>query len=245
MPTQHQTSPAVSSPARLLKGWLRAFTPMKLQISSSCSRFFLSLYQRFADSPPNLAEAVAEAPRRERVRLNDDNDNGEGASQTKRSGLTQPKFEQIARELLLTRGRPAQRSALLHLFRESGFTVGGADELKNLGTKIWMARAVLTNIRGEGYWPIDVPCPAVGYIPPQQASDKGQLAPSLPRAIAAEFFPSLGGSGIRSSTWPVAISPISFASWIGSRGRLRRCVAMLVIWHSERRSETQHQEPSP
>jgi hypothetical protein len=34
------------------------------------------------------------------------------------------------------------------------------------------------------------------------------------------------------------ISTISLPSWLGSRRRLRPRVAMLVIWHDERRSET-------
>jgi hypothetical protein len=138
---------------------------------------FISLYRRFADdSPPNQQE-VAETPQnaRRRVRLDDDNNQPDvGRPQTKRSGLTQREFERIGRELLLARGRPAQRRAFLDLFRERDIVIGGADELKNLGTKIWMARAVLTNIRGEGYWPADVPCPAVGYFPRQEASGEGQ-----------------------------------------------------------------------
>ena len=64
--------------------------------------------------------------------------------------------------------------------------------------------------------------------------------PSLP---SAEVVGSLSVSSA-SSTSPVAISTISFPSWIGSRGRLRRRVAMLVIWHGERRSETRRQGPT-
>ena len=134
---------------------------------------FISLYRRFADdSPPNREQASEPAP----ASTVDENQpvGSDTQRNAKRSGLTQREFERIARELLIARGRPAQRRALLDLFRERDIDVGGADELKNLGTKIWMARAVLTNIRGEGYWPMDVPCPAVGYIPAQEASDKGQ-----------------------------------------------------------------------
>jgi hypothetical protein len=134
---------------------------------------FISLYRRFADdSPPNRAQASEPAP--EAAVDEDQSVDNDTQRSTKRSGLTQREFERISRELLLARGRPAQRRALLALFRERDIVVGGADELKNIGTKIWMARAVLTNIRGEGYWPVDVPCPDVGYIPRQEASGEGQ-----------------------------------------------------------------------
>jgi hypothetical protein len=135
---------------------------------------FVSLYPQFADDdPPNRAQASSETAPETGV---DENRSAGGDTQQsgKRSGLTQPEFERISRELLLARGRPAQRQAFLDLFRERHIVVGGVDELKNLGTKIWNARAVLTNIRGEGYWPTDVPCPAVGYIPAQGPSDNGQ-----------------------------------------------------------------------
>jgi hypothetical protein len=134
---------------------------------------FLSLYQRFADDgAPNRARASGAAPE---AAVDESQSVGSDTQQSaKRSGLAQPEFERIARELLIARGRPAHRRALLDLFRERDIFVGGTDELKNLGTKIWMARAELTNISGEGYWPIDIPCPAVGYIPLQQASDNEQ-----------------------------------------------------------------------
>jgi hypothetical protein len=132
---------------------------------------FLSLYRRFADdNAPNRME-VSGTPGQDAA----DKESVVGDLRpAKRTGLAQPDFERIGRELLLARGRPAQRSTFLDLFRERNIVIGGADELKNLGTKIWNARAVLTNIRGEGYWPTDVPCPAVGYIPPQADGGEGQ-----------------------------------------------------------------------
>lgn len=134
---------------------------------------FLSLYQRFADDgAPNRARASGPAPE---AAVDESQFVGSDTQRSaKRSGLSQPEFERIARELLIARGRPAQRRALLDLFQERNIVVGGADELKNLGTKIWMARAALTNIRGEGYWPVDIPCPAVGYTPPEKAGDNEQ-----------------------------------------------------------------------
>jgi hypothetical protein len=134
---------------------------------------FISLYPRFADdSPPNREQPSEPAPE---AAVDENQSVGSDTRRSaKRSGLTQPEFERISRELLLARGRPAQRQAFLDLFRERNIVVGGADELKNLGTKIWNARSVLTNIRGEGYWPTDVPCPAVGYSPPQKATGDGQ-----------------------------------------------------------------------
>jgi hypothetical protein len=144
---------------------------------------FISLYPRFVDGgPPNRAEASPESGAE-----NDALNPGEEHRVIKRSGLTQPKFEKLARELLLARGRPAQRRALLDLFRDSGTVIGGTDEMRNLGTKLWYARAMLTNIRGEGYWPADVPCVAVGYVPPQEDvkdSDNLEMIPPLHSAAA-------------------------------------------------------------
>ena len=70
------------------------------------------------------------------------------------------------------------RRDLLNLFRESGNAIGGTDEIQNLGTKLWYARATLTNIRGEGYWPADVPCAAVGYTPRQEDANSGDNSES-------------------------------------------------------------------
>jgi hypothetical protein len=137
---------------------------------------FISLYPQFADdAPPHQSAASSSESSREDVadqNQADASDTGHGAK--RRSGLTQPEFERIGRELLLARGRPAHRRAFLDLFQERNIVVGGTDELKNLGTKIWNARAVLINISGEGYWPVDVPCPVVGYIPSQEGHGAAQ-----------------------------------------------------------------------
>src|SRR5436190_1403870 len=58
--------------------------------------------------------------------------------------------------------------------------------------------------------------------------------PRRPSSTAAGSRPF----SILSSTWPVAISTISLPSWIGSRGRLSRLVAMLPIWHRRRSDGT-------
>ena len=55
--------------------------------------------------------------------------------------------------------------ALLQKFHEKGRRIGGADEMRNLTTKVWRARDKITKIPGAGYWPVDVPCPAVSYVP--------------------------------------------------------------------------------
>jgi hypothetical protein len=137
---------------------------------------FLSLYQRFAVTDGSNRPDESEMP-------GATNDVSQLAANVKprlkRGGLTQPKFEQILRELLVARGQPAMRRELLDLFRESGNAIGGTDEMQNLGTKLWYARAMLTNIRGAGYWPADVPCAAVGYVPPQEDANDGDNSESF------------------------------------------------------------------
>lgn len=44
--------------------------------------------------------------------------------------------------------------------------------MKNLTTKVWRAKDVIIKIPGAGYWPVDVPCPAVSYVPPPKNAEK-------------------------------------------------------------------------
>lgn len=84
------------------------------------------------------------------------------------AGMPQREFTDLARELLLARGRPMQSHPLLAAFHEIGRRVGGKDELRNLTTKLWRAQDEITKVPGAGYWPRDVPCPAVRYTPPER-----------------------------------------------------------------------------
>lgn len=57
------------------------------------------------------------------------------------------------------------RGQIIKKFRSSGLRMGGTNELKNFGAKIWKARLVFINIPGEGYWLRDVPRSTVDYKP--------------------------------------------------------------------------------
>jgi len=87
--------------------------------------------------------------------------------------MTQKDFADLTRELLLEIGRPVNGPGLLRKFHEKGRRIGGADEMKNLTTKLWRAKDVILKIPGAGYWPVDVPCPAVSYVP-QPKNDKNE-----------------------------------------------------------------------
>lgn len=101
----------------------------------------------------------------------------EGAKPKKRpgkyegGGIPQGDFAALARELLLEIGHPVNGPALLQKFHEKGRRIGGADEMRNLTTKVWRARDKIIKIPGAGYWPVDVPCPAVSYVPATNDAD--------------------------------------------------------------------------
>lgn len=79
--------------------------------------------------------------------------------------MTQDEFTELARTILIENGRPMTRGQLLLAFKERGRHIGGVDEQKNLGTKIWRARDRIVNVPGAGYWPREIPCGAVSYHP--------------------------------------------------------------------------------
>jgi hypothetical protein len=83
-------------------------------------------------------------------------------------GMSQVDFEQIAREIMLSQETPIYREGLLAEFHKIGRHLGTGDEMGNLKTKLWRATAeskTIVRIPGSGYWPKDVPCPAVNYVP--------------------------------------------------------------------------------
>jgi hypothetical protein len=81
-------------------------------------------------------------------------------------GVTQSDFVKFAKRLLLENGRPMGSKQLLSRFLAKGRRIGGAYELTNMTTKLWRARDQIIKVPGAGYWPVDVPCPAVNYEPP-------------------------------------------------------------------------------
>ena len=70
-----------------------------------------------------------------------------------------------AREAILEAGRPLQRAPLLAALEKGGLQLGGKNKARNLGTIMWRVRDRFVSIEGHGYWPKDLPYPAVGYSP--------------------------------------------------------------------------------
>jgi hypothetical protein len=125
---------------------------------------FLSLYQHFARDPVSAGTTVApEAP---------DVLNASRGRKRAGGGMSQEDFIGLARELLLEIGRPVNGRTLLEKFHKKGRQIGGVDEFRNFNTKIWRARDRITKIPGAGYWPVDVPCPAVSYVPTPENVEK-------------------------------------------------------------------------
>lgn len=67
------------------------------------------------------------------------------------------RLTELAREIILSRGRPMTRSQIAEAIIERGFPLGGRDPVKNLGTILWRFRDAFANIPRYGYWPRDVP----------------------------------------------------------------------------------------
>jgi hypothetical protein len=119
---------------------------------------FLALYARFAEADEDNASQATET--------STPSHNGQAEDASFPAGnVSQEQFEIDARRLLIENGRPMKRGQLIRSFRSHGLRVGGTNEAKSFGAKIWRARDRFINISGEGYWPRDVDCPAVGYQP--------------------------------------------------------------------------------
>jgi hypothetical protein len=125
---------------------------------------FIAQYQRFSGEGESLVNADIKAPQSDRP--NSARPHARAADNN--SPISQEQFEANARQILIENERPMKRGQLVRKFHSHGFRVGGADvikEIRNFGVKIWKARDKFVNIPGEGYWPKDVSCPAVGYKP--------------------------------------------------------------------------------
>ncbi len=137
---------------------------------------FLSLYERFTGRPaavrkPSFSEPQ-ESQESQDSRSAEERQSGKMDDTMRGGGMTQKDFADLARELLLEIGQPVNGPALLRKFHERGRRIGGSDEMKNLTTKVWRARDKIIKIPGAGYWPVDVPCPAVSYVPPPRNAEK-------------------------------------------------------------------------
>ena len=74
-----------------------------------------------------------------------------------RNILPPRRLADLAREIILERGRPMTRSELVEAIESRGFPLAGKDKSKNLGTILWRFNDRFVNIEGRGYWPRDIP----------------------------------------------------------------------------------------
>jgi hypothetical protein len=72
----------------------------------------------------------------------------------------------MIRDIMLGNGEPMTRSQLLEALEARNVQLAGADKARYLGTILWRMRHLFINLDGQGYWPIDIAHPGVGYIPP-------------------------------------------------------------------------------
>lgn len=137
---------------------------------------FLAMYTRFAgDEGMNEAPQGSEADHPHAESSPDEARVEDGYSPSSNNiHVSQEQFESDARKLLIENGRPMKRGQLIKRFHSNGLRVGGNDEAKNFGTKIWKARDRFVNISGEGYWPRDIDCPAVDYQSKAESSQNAR-----------------------------------------------------------------------
>ncbi len=82
--------------------------------------------------------------------------NTQHESPQRRVAFTPGEVSSIAREVLLERGRPLKRGALVRAIEEKGFHLSGKDKAKNLGTILWRHNHDFVHIEKFGYWPRDL-----------------------------------------------------------------------------------------
>jgi hypothetical protein len=96
-----------------------------------------------------------------------------------------------AREVLIAEGRPRTRGTLVKALEARGYRVSGKDKERNLGTIMWRARDQFINIERLGYWPKDIPCPKIRYVPGMSPEDASAAAVAAFMAdTAAQLFPT-------------------------------------------------------
>lgn len=176
------------------------FLELYAELSASSLDELLSTVQAHFASKAKLA--VESVPSRRRAEAAEANDPS--------IGMPQREFTDLAKELLISAGRPLGSHQLLTRFQEAGRHVGGTEELRNLTTKLWRARPEIIKVPGAGYWPRDVACPAVRYVPPSAEPHLEHLRPT-----ALQVMPErLSGTEHRASVTPRNGAP----SWETSTG---------------------------
>jgi hypothetical protein len=118
---------------------------------------FLKLYKEFAGgaAPRISPEASQSTPA----------DSSMESEESAGDIMSQMAFEKIVREILLDKGHPLTRGALVREFDELGIKLIAADREKYVGTKLWRARDKIFNVPGKGYWLRDTASAAIGYDP--------------------------------------------------------------------------------
>ena len=81
----------------------------------------------------------------------------------------------VARDVLLENGSPMPRDDLFAALKAREIIIQGQNPPVTLQTMMWRMREKIVNIKGFGYWPKDVACPAAGYDPQSHADLLGQV----------------------------------------------------------------------
>jgi hypothetical protein len=160
----------------------------RLELELDKYNSFLEIFDKFP----------AEAPTKE-PHLDDER---RSVSPEDGGGVSQKQFEQLARSYLIKAGRPQTGPQLVQAFREAGRPIGGVDEAKNIATKFSRAGDTFINKRGVGYWPSDVACPAIGYVPGHSLLEDAPTAPASSQAVQ----PASGNVGLMSPSVKVSLA---------------------------------------
>jgi hypothetical protein len=81
-------------------------------------------------------------------------------------GAGTPSFAQQIRDIILQAGRPMTRTELAVALADLGVPLSGKDPAKALTTRLGrLGPEVFVYFDPQGWWPADVPCPAMNYPP--------------------------------------------------------------------------------
>jgi hypothetical protein len=143
-------------------------TRRELDREESELRTFLATYRKLKETSPSGGQTTSQGDEEDaHAPAPADGTSAPGMAQFPSKKYDRTQIEIAARGACLDAGRPLQRDPLLAAVQQRGIQIDGANRARNLGTIMWRLRKSFVNIRGEGYWPSDVPCPAVGYSPPR------------------------------------------------------------------------------
>jgi len=78
-----------------------------------------------------------------------------------RNQIPPRKIAELARDVILSAGKPLKRSTIVELLEVQGVHLAGKDKNKNLGTILWRHPEMFVTLDNLGYWPKDAPLPGV------------------------------------------------------------------------------------